>query len=238
MIMKRILFLFASFLSLLPMRAQVGSTFSAPNADGVTLYYQIISESPHEVGIQKPTDGTYYMASEINIPAEVVNPDNGLSYTVTEVMGYAFENSSNLLRINFPATIMKFGTRMFEGAHIPDFNFPEGLRTISPRCFYGVKVQTPEAARDTVRLPASLTSSSSGFIYANFSLSDGYVLDLRACTAITHISLNCFLSSNLTGILLPETVKYIDSDAFSGNSIDTLVIPPLCRGSSPPFPRS
>lgn len=88
--------------------------FTATNADGVTIYYNITSStSPKTVAVTKDFDSWFqsYYAQTINIPNTVTY--NGNTYGVTGIGGEAFYNATTVKSITLPKYLTSIGNSAF-----------------------------------------------------------------------------------------------------------------------------
>ena len=105
--MKRLLFIILCLSIVITSKAQAPS-FSTPNAAGVLLHYNIIDAAKRYVEITNAKGGGYnpffpYTAATITIPATVVNPNNGQTYTVKRIGDWAF--FGNIKHVDMPTTV-------------------------------------------------------------------------------------------------------------------------------------
>ena len=87
--------------------------FAVNNADGVTIYYNIISSSDLTVAVTYR--GTSYSSytGAVTIPATVTY--NGKTYSVTSIGGYAFYNCSGLTSVTIGNSVTSIGLYAFSG---------------------------------------------------------------------------------------------------------------------------
>ncbi len=120
--------------------------FSAPNADGVTIYYNIVSEANKTCEVTCGTDKSdnqsfeggfptsfaldYAYAGEVNIPSLA----NG--YRVIGIGEYAFMNCQNLTSVTFPNSVTYIGSYAF--SHLlgmTSFEIPSSVTRIEDYAF-------------------------------------------------------------------------------------------------------
>ena len=111
--MRRLLFIISCFAIAIAGKAQAPS-FSTPNAAGVLLHYNIIDAANRYVEFTNSSGGsswwlTDYTATTISVPATVVNPNNGQTYTVKRIGDYALYNSA-VKHFDMPTTVEEIGT--------------------------------------------------------------------------------------------------------------------------------
>ena len=144
--------------------------FSAMNADGVMIYYNITSSTDLtcEVTSNYPT---YYFGT-INIPAHVTY--NYKSYSVTSIGDYAFQGCSGLTNVTIPNSVISIGTWAFSGcinlqnpiynntiyvkmptSYTGSFTIPEGITTIAEYAFEKCSKLTD------IEIPSTVTSIGS-----------------------------------------------------------------------------
>ena len=107
-----------------------GGVYYQPNNDGCTA------------AIASPNGDGYYQGN-INIPETITNEDNGVTYTVTSILGRAFENSPNLLRVAIPKTVQEIGAWAFHNCpKLKTIELKGGIATIGNDVFANTEIQT------------------------------------------------------------------------------------------------
>jgi len=89
-------------------------SFAAPNKDGKTIYYNILSDNTCEVTYNDEksysTDTLRYTGT-VSIPQEITN--NGTTYTVTRIGEDAFYRCYQLEAVSIPSTVTTIGNYAF-----------------------------------------------------------------------------------------------------------------------------
>lgn len=161
---------------------------------------------------------------ELALPGTVVNPNDGQTYTVTEIANDAFAYTSRLEKITIPGTIVRIGEYAFTGTNLMsvDFSAATSLTELPKNCFsncYGL-------AGDNVSLPASITTIGES-CFNNCHLGS---LTFLSGTALTTIGDNAFCYCELPSLSgLPATVENIGAEAFSYNQITEFAITPAMK---------
>ncbi len=127
--------------------------FSAQNEDGVIIYY-IVDGTNAKVG----SDPLSKYRGVVNIPQEVSN--EGVSYTITAIENYAFNNCIDLMGVNIPASVTHIGQAAF--AHcssLRSISLPENLAVIENGAFEGTSLQS-------ITIPATVRAIG-GFAFFN-----------------------------------------------------------------------
>ena len=107
---KNLIIIIALFIGNLQLSAQ--EKFSAPNADGVTLYYEIIDTLHQAARICKSPLNDAYQGI-INIPASVTYQKQ--TYKITDIGFAAFNDCTSLKIVNLPNTISSIHSFAFAG---------------------------------------------------------------------------------------------------------------------------
>ena len=176
--------------------------FSAPNADGVTIYYNIVSEANKtcEVacGIDKSGEGSAaglspdWLATDY---AGVVNiPSSANGYRVIGIGERAFMCCQNLVSVTIPNSVTYIGSNAFFG-----------------RCGF-----------TSLEIPNSVTRVEDGAFYANWDLTS-----VTIPSSVTYIGEYAFAcGDNLTSITSKiRNVFETKNDAFAGCENATLYVP-------------
>lgn len=210
--------------------------FSAVNADGVTIYYNILTSSTVEVTANTP--GGY--TNVVNIPTTVTNL--GTTYTVTGIDDSAFENCAGLTIVTIPTSVtnignsafrncadlelatlpdvtIAFGTHVFENCiSLESFTIPEHITSIPEAFFKGC------SSLETVYVTNTLVSISwSAFEGCASLTSTGFTIP----TSVVSIGYSAFKGcSSLTTIEIPEGITYLDNNIFQNcTSLNQVTLP-------------
>jgi hypothetical protein len=214
---------FTGFLNFNLYGQSVGQTFT----DG-TFNYKIISLSPNKVQIGDGSTAfgivggsAQYNGTMPTIPSQVTGGTGNLTYSVTKIGDYAFNQASDVTgALVIPASIDTIGEYAFQDAGITSLSFSgTNLKYIGARAFYFCESLTGAlvipASIDTIRQYTFYHTAITSLSFANSSI-------LK--------SINMFAFSNCTNlsgtINIPEGVTAIDIGAFSGcPSITSVIIP-------------
>ena len=222
--MKRLLFIISCLVFVITSKAQAPS-FSTPNAEGVTLHYNIIDATKRYVELTNKKGGILswnieYTETTIIVPATVVNPKDGQTYTVKRIGDWALGNSS-VKHFEMPTTVEEIGTRSFSGANLKDqLIFHEGLRNVGAECFNGNAYG--EGTNLTLTLPN--TCDSIGWMNFAHAYTTGTV-DLSRCTKLKYLVGLNFHRGNIHTLKLPEGLLVIGGRTFDDNKLVSLDIP-------------
>ncbi len=94
-----------------------------------------------------------YVTGDVVIP-QTFTDDHNITYTVTVIDEFAFNNCQNLSSIQLPPTITKINERAFcFNRYLANINFPEGLVEIGSNAFYSCSSKLKE-----IDLPSTLTN--------------------------------------------------------------------------------
>lgn len=108
-------------------------TFSAVNAEGQTLYFQILSEVDKTLMLIKNSKDAYTFSSCI-IPDKVEL--NNQVYTVTVIGEKAMEKNPQLTYVSLPETLKRIEQRAFKGTGMKHIVFPSSLEYIGELAFF------------------------------------------------------------------------------------------------------
>ena len=107
-----------------------GGVYYQPNDDGLTA------------AIASPNGDGYYQGV-ITIPSTITNEDTGVTYTVTSILGRAFENSPELTKVIIPATIHEIGAWAFHNCtKLKYVELKGGVDFIGNDVFSGCEIHT------------------------------------------------------------------------------------------------
>lgn len=205
--MQRFLFILIGLMSMLFCRAQYGSTFNVPNADGKMLYYGVTSDvgGKREVDIINMTGGTYYSGT-LNVPSTVTH--DGKTYTVTGIGGQAFYQST-LNALHLPETITKLGSQFLYGTTtLKQLHIPSKVTVLTGNLLWFTGLEE-------VWLPTNLRWIESFSLYTIGGGTTKGIYDF-ASTKVEKIMSQSILWNNMARdfAILPPTIRVIESYAF------------------------
>ena len=179
---------------------------------------------------------------------EIVLPEG-----LVKIGNSAFRNCKSLEKLVIPSTVTEFGRWMIRGCkNLKNINIPAGVTVIPESCFYDAglsSVDIPNTVTtignwafdscplESVVIPESVTSLGTPLDppYAQYTFGssrcweDESVVQLREVEIkanVTWIPDCCFgYQTKLAKVTLPDCVKIIGADAFSGSPIESIVLP-------------
>ncbi|MBO7145129.1 MAG: leucine-rich repeat domain-containing protein [Salinivirgaceae bacterium] len=232
--MKRILAILFATIFAGQVWAQKNFDFSAECSSGQTLYYKITSDST--VVIMRPSnnwDNSYEGYTEpsgsLAIP-KIVN-NNGVTYSVTGINGYAFNGCDDLTSVTIPNSVTIIGGGAFRNCvnlKKVEYASIESLCSIdfvdydsNPLRFaHHLYINGLEITELTI--PNTITSIGAWVFYGCSSLQSVIIPNSVKC-----IGYNAFCGcSSLVSITIPNSVTSIEGEAFYGcKSLTSITIP-------------
>ena len=234
------------FISPLTVCAQSGFDFSKVAPTGQRLYYYI--EGSNNVVVTYPLDvdeddddfdndywGNYTVPSgSMTIPSTVTN--NGVTYTVTGIDGHTFQGCSGLTSVVIPNTVTHIGLEAFYWCTgLTSITIGDSVNQIGSSAFYHC------TGLQTVTIPSSVEEiGSDAFSWCNLSSltfnADSLTSDLfcHYHNNISNITIGnnvkvlpnglCSGHDSLSSIFIPASVKIIGYQAFTNNSLSSIVV--------------
>ena len=178
--------------------------FSAVAPTGQTLYYNIVNGAAivtHQIQIENTFYSTY-PTGNLTIPHRVTYAGN--TYTVNAIGRDAFYGCSGLTHVNIPNTVTAIFDQAFANCSgLTSITIPNSVTLISSSVFIGCSGLTS----------MEVTSGNTHY-------------DSRGnCNAIIETSHNYLIAGCQTTVI-PNTVTYINSNAFEGHTgLTTITIP-------------
>ena len=216
--------------------------FCATNADGVTIFYKIVSETNKtcEVtyGIDKssgsaPTGGYTDYAGVVNIPSSA----NG--YKVIGIGDYAFAECKNLTSVTIPNTVTYIKEYAFYFCYSLTIEIPNSVTSIGGNafeyCYNLISITIPNSVTSigesafqycynltSITIPNSVTSIGESAFDNCRSLTS-----VSIPNRLTSIENGTFMScTSLTSITIPNSVTSIGESAFGDcRSLTSITIP-------------
>ena len=181
--------------------------FCEVNEDGVTIYYNIVSEDNKTCEVTAMEEGR--TNSETNSFTDYIGnvkiPSSAKGYQVSRIGKKAFLCCRSLSSVEIPNSVTSIGGSAFYGCSgLSSVPIPNSVSTIEDSAFMGCSGLT------TVTIPNSVT-------YLGYFAFDGCsgMTSLQISNSITRIN-NCafFHCSSLSSVTIPNSVKNIGSQAF------------------------
>lgn len=149
---------------------------------------------------------------------------------VTTIGDYAFDGSENITSITINgANLRSVGSQAFRNSGITSIELPNTVSSFGSYVFYG-------SALTYLKLPSSLSRNSlTDDALLGMSNLETIAVDSGSSLCVEDnilynndnktIIILCPANSSITDFTVPETVTYINTEAFAGTSIETLTIP-------------
>ncbi len=209
--------------------------FSAKNADGVEIYYNITSST--DLTCEVTCKGDFYSFEMlyygiVNIPASVTNEKDGKTYSVTSIGEHAFYYCTNLRSVTIPNSVTSIGNDAFyycyglTSIEIPNFVTSIGSGAFS-RCSGLTSVTIPNSVTSIGNETFSYCYRLTSVMIGNSVTSIGEGA-FEYCTGLTSVTIPnsvtwikgsaFFLCTGLTSIEIPNSVMSIGYGAFSNCS--------------------
>ena len=137
--------------------------------EGKSLEYTIIDAEKKNVSVKAINDK---LSGDVVIPSTVVDPNTGVSYTVTQIADTGFYKIEHLSGIQLPNTLEEIGLKAFAQCAelVGVITMPKSVHTIGCRAFYNCK-HLEEIRFETLPLPRldnidELGKKRTGWFYA------------------------------------------------------------------------
>lgn len=184
------------------------STIEPTGQDKFTINYL----SDHRAAIASVSDSNL---NYINIPYEVINPENNEKYTVVTIANDAFNGLETVTRIIIPNSITTVGIRAFKNCiNLEEIRMPNYLSTIPGELFSGC------SSLKSVKIPNGPTVIDEEAFYHCYNIENIIIPD-----GVTEIHRHAFIKpestpqlpiAKLKTVFLPKTLNHIYGEAFSG----------------------
>ncbi len=181
-------------------------------------------------------------SSTLTIPSVIV--ENGVSYPVTFINHYAFENNTTLKRVYISENMKTIGYNSFKNSNITYISIPSSVTTIQGSAFSDCTKLTEisfatNSQLSRIEIGCFYNCSSLSSIAIPDNVDYIYENSFKGCTNLKTVSFNylsskltaisqwCFLDCyNLENITLPKSIKDISIGAFQNcASLKSITIP-------------
>ena len=202
---KHFKILLAAAITVLTARQMAAYDFAVENEDGVTIYYNAISDAEAEV-----TSGGPGYSGDVNIPASVTN--NDITYSVTSIGDFVFFSSQSLTSVTIPESITSIG----EGA----FAFSPALRTV----YFNAENCATMGSRNMAAFQECNKISNVYFGNKVRIIPDlaftmcGSLESVTLPETVTYIGRYAFAFTGISSVTIPDAVTTIGGAAFSGST--------------------
>ena len=181
--------------------------FCAKNADGVTIYYNILSEANKTCEVTSTVNKRYYGPTNTDDTyTGVVNiPPSANGYRVRGISLTAFMCCKNLTSVYIPISVYSIGSNAFQYcSSLESVTIPDSVTSIGIYTFQDCSSLT------SITIPNSVTS------IGNFAFNDCKELkSLTIGNSVTSIGKNAFsYCEKLTSVTIPKSVTSIGEYAF------------------------
>ena len=203
--MKRIVFYLFALLYSYQLMAQ---SFTANNADGMPLKYEVTNTNPREVKLtgRGAIPLGYALGTELNVPATVSYGGN--TYNVVELANNCFFSEQQLTKVNLPEGIRRIGGYALFESSIISISIPSTLAELD---FYSLGMMAfgqPERSQDILDFSkTSIKIFPPGSLQIN-NLNSHYVFRRVAFPSTTTVIDECALGEEVPGpvtsYLLPD----------------------------------
>ena len=204
--------------------------------DCKSVTWKIIDESESPLKFKILTDSTAEVTKEncvegsVTIPSKVVI--DGKTYSVVSIADEAFKNCKGLTNITIPSSVVKIGTRAFQGSGLTTIELPSSITSIDHTVFSGcsdlVSVKIPSSVESigesaflnctsltNLELPSSVKSigdmafyNCTGLTNLQLSVESIGIMAFDGCTGLTNLQLSSSVES--IGIMAFYGCKNLD----------------------------
>lgn len=181
--------------------AETGQMFFWDNGNGtVSVTYD--RRNPMHTNINSGKSNDYYKGV-VTIPSSITVDDKTMQ--VTAITEYAFMNCTGLTKVVVPASVKSIGEMAFYGCTALEMVEVQGdLTEIPDYCFYGDKaLKSFTALGQVTRIGVSAFARCTN------------LTSLKVPEGVKTIDTNCFQSSGVTYVVLPEGLTQLKPLAFS-----------------------
>ena len=221
-IMKKFLRLSTTFvLALLATFPTLAYSFSAKNADGVEIYYNIKSAEDKTCEVTYKDENYNSYTGSVKIPISVTYSRN--SYSVTSIGANTFYNCQELTAVTIPNSVTSIGYYAFYCCFgLTSVNIPNSVTYIDKAAFFNctglTSVTIPNSVTSLGANPFNKCSGLKAF-YGKFASKDNRCL-------IVDNTLVSFAPSGLSKYTIPNSVTSIGEAAFAEcYSLTSVTIP-------------
>lgn len=196
-----------------------GYDFAEQNADGVTIYYKILSETDRTCAVTSMVERHQWYGNDTitDYEGDIRIPETAGGYQVTSIDRHAFSCCKNVTSVTIPNTVTSIGYDAFWNCQgMTSVTIPNSVTSIGSNAFDSCSGLT------SLTLPESLTEISSSAFRGCSGLTS-----LTIPSSVTKIGSSAFCEcTGITSVTIPESVTIIDDRAFEYcTSLPSVTIP-------------
>lgn len=188
------------------------------------IYYAINPDGKTVTVVEGPET---YVYDYVCIPEQVVNPDDGKTYTVKAIGANAF-SCSELIEIVLANTIEEIQESAFSGSSVVNVYFPTGLKYVRDNAFSGAWQLLEVYLHDgLLSIGSNAFSTCGGPCHGNWMYCSTALQSVRLPESATTIRDRAFSGNkSLVSINLPMNLKEIEEGLLAGcSSLQEIVLP-------------
>ncbi len=234
-------------------KAEIGD-FIFVKVNGYDMKFEVISDTEVTVwggGASRPCIDQN-VEGAITIPQPVTNPDDGKTYTVTEIKEYAFTFCKKITQVTIPEGVKRVGSSSFmHCTSLTNVTLPNSLEILGEQVFMRCALQSVYIPKNVNTIYGAFNMETLEHIYLDSGNPYFYVIDdvlyqhkdngkatliqypgnkpgtsFTAPSNVDEIGHHAFeFTKNIKTCILPDGVKKIDHQAFTDSSIESVDLP-------------